>query len=73
VSALATMAAALATGLFLGCVLTATYAASARSRSQERMQRKVLYWQLKYANEREAADQLAQRLDALEPWPGPPT
>jgi hypothetical protein len=73
VSALATMAAALATGLFLGCVLTATYAAAARSRSQERMQRKVLYWQLKYANEREAADQLAQRLDALEPWPGPPT
>jgi hypothetical protein len=73
VSALATIAAALATGLILGCVLTASFAAAARSRSQQRMQTKVLYWQVKYADEREAADQLARRLEALDPSPRPPT
>jgi hypothetical protein len=73
VTALATMAAALATGLFLGCVLTAAYAAAARSRSQERMQRKVLYWQAEAARAREDAEQLARRLAALDPWPRPPT
>ena len=72
-STLATIAAALATGLILGCVLTASFAAAARSRSQERMQTKVLYWQVRYADERDAADQLARRLEALDPSPRPPT
>jgi hypothetical protein len=73
VSALAAMAAALATGLFLGIALTASYVASTRSRFQERMQRKVLYWQAETARARETAEQSARRLEALEASPKPPT
>ena len=51
--------AALAIGLFLGWLLTQTYAAVAMSRSQERMQRKVRYWQAETARAREAADRHA--------------
>ena len=72
-SSLAAMAAALATGLFLGCVLTASYAAAAKSRTQERMQRKVLYWQGEAVRAREHADRLARRLAAIQTWPEPPS
>lgn len=72
-SALASMAASLATGLFLGCVLTATYTAATRSRFQERMQRKVLYWQAEAARAREVAEEFARRLEAWEASPKPPT
>lgn len=71
-STLATMAAALATGLFLGFVLTATYSASTRSRFQEHMQRKVLYWQGEADRAHDAADELARRLEAWEPSPSRP-
>ena len=72
-SALATMAAALATGLFLGFVLTATFAAMTRSRFQERMQRKVLYWQAETARARETAEQFARALEAQDARHKPPT
>jgi hypothetical protein len=72
VSTLFSMAAALATGLFLGCVAAAAFAAAARSRSQERMQRKVLYWQAEAARARADAEQLARRLAAHDRWPKPP-
>jgi hypothetical protein len=42
---LLTLVAALATGLFTGGLLTTFYAQVKISRSQERMQRKVRYWQ----------------------------
>jgi hypothetical protein len=73
VSALATMAAALLIGLFLGFVLTATYVASTRSHFQERMQRKVLYWQAETARARETTEQLIRRLEARDTGPEPPT
>jgi hypothetical protein len=61
-NAILLMAAALASGLFLGWLLTQSYATTAMSRSQERMQRKVRYWQTETARARYAADQLAQQL-----------
>jgi hypothetical protein len=72
VSGLAAMAAALATGLFLGLVLAAVYAASTRSFFQERMQRKVLYWQGETVRARRGAEQLARRLEALGACPESP-
>jgi len=56
------MGAALISGLLLGCLLTQSYASSAISRSQERMQRKIRYWQAEAARAREAADQTARQL-----------
>ena len=56
------VAAALASGLFLGWLLTQSYATTAMSRSQERMQRKVRYWQAETARARYEADQLVRRL-----------
>jgi hypothetical protein len=67
------MAAALLTGLFLGVALAAAYVASARSRFQERMQRKVLYWQAEAARARQAAEELSRRPDAREARSNPPT
>jgi len=61
-TAIVLMAAVLASGLFLGCLLTQCYAATAMSRSQERMQRKVRYWQAETASARHAADRLARQL-----------
>jgi hypothetical protein len=60
------MAAAFVTGLFLGWVLNASKAAAAISHSQERMQRKILYWQDKVRH-------LEQQLEARGPWPEPPS
>ncbi len=72
-NALATMAAALATGVVLGAVLALTYTALVRSSIQERMQRNVLYWQTETTRAREAAEQLIQRLEARDNRPKPPT
>jgi hypothetical protein len=73
VTALLEMAAAAGIGMFLGFVLTATYAAAAISRSQERMQRKVRYWQAEAARAREMADRLARQLMAGDRWPETPS
>jgi uncharacterized membrane-anchored protein YhcB (DUF1043 family) len=56
------VAAALIIGLFMGCLLMIVYATSAVSRAQERMQRRVRYWQAQTARAREMADQLARQL-----------
>jgi hypothetical protein len=71
VSALATMAAALATGLFLGLVLAATYVTSTRSHFLEAMQSKARKAERERA--RQAAEQLARRIEALEAWPRTPS
>jgi hypothetical protein len=72
-SALATMAAALATGLFLGVVLTATWMTSVRSYIQERRQRKVLHWQRQTANAREALEPSACGLEEVPALSKSPT
>jgi hypothetical protein len=54
VSALVELAAAAVTGLVLGFALTASWAVAAISRSQERMERKVRYWQAETARLRAA-------------------
>jgi hypothetical protein len=61
---------ALVIGLFLGWVLTVTYALAAISRSQERMQRKINYWRAETAHARSEAEQLARILTAREASPG---
>ena len=58
--------AALLTGLFLGWTLNASKAAAVTSRSQERMQGKVLYWQ-------DEAKRLQQLLEARGNRPEPPS
>jgi hypothetical protein len=72
-TALLSLAAAVVTGLFLGCVLTATYASAAMSRSQERMQRKVRYFQGEAARARQEAERLQRLLDARRTWREPPS
>jgi hypothetical protein len=68
VRALLPMAAALFTGLFVGCLVMAIYADAAISRAQERMQRKVRYWQAETARARRDAERLARRLATRETW-----
>lgn len=72
VTAVLGMAAAAIGGL-LGFALTAIYAAATISRSQERMERKVRYWQAETARAREIAERLARQLSARDLWtkPGP--
>jgi hypothetical protein len=65
------LAAALVTGMFVGWVLTLVYANAAISRAQERMQRKVRYWQAETSCAREAADRLARQLAARDRCPVP--
>ena len=64
--------ACLVIGLFLGWLLTTTFAVAAISRAQERMQRKVRYWQAQTASARTKAERLANLLEAhgiqTEPW-----
>jgi hypothetical protein len=67
------MAAGFVTGLFLGCVLAATYAAAAMSGSQERMQRKVRYWQSETARAHQEVKRLARELAARGIWLEPPS
>lgn len=71
-AALWVVAAAVIGGL-LGFALTAAYAAAAMSRSQQRMERKVRYWQAETARAREIAERLARQLGARDLWtkPGP--
>ena len=61
-SPLATMAAALVTGLLLGAALAAAYAASAGSFFQERLQRKVRHWEDETASARKAAEELEREV-----------
>jgi hypothetical protein len=61
------MAAALGTGIFIGWLLTQIYATAAISRAQQRMQRKVRYWQAQTARAREEAAGLARRMAARGP------
>lgn len=49
--------AAFVTGSMLGCIVYAVYTAAAVSRSQERMQRKVRYWQIAASSARTRAEQ----------------
>jgi hypothetical protein len=71
VTAALEMAAAAVIGIFLGCVLTASYAAAAISRSQERMEQKVRYWQAETIRADDIADRLAPQLAARDVWPKP--
>ncbi len=66
------LAAGFVVGLFFGWLLTTTVVLAAMSRSQERMQRKVLHWQAKAANARAEAERLTYLLEAhgLLPKPG---
>jgi hypothetical protein len=70
-TALLPMAGAVMIGLLVGWILTAAYAVAAMSRSQERMQRKVRYWQAQTASAREDAEHLARLMEAhgLRPTP----
>jgi hypothetical protein len=72
VTAMLPLAAGLVIGLFLGWLMTATFAVAAISRSQERMQRKVRWWQAKTASAQMEAERLAHLLEAhgLQPGPG---
>jgi hypothetical protein len=58
-------------GLLIGWVLTAIYAVAAISRSQERMQRKVRYWQAETASARMEAERLARLMEAHGVFPKP--
>jgi nucleotide-binding universal stress UspA family protein len=71
VTVLLPMAGAFATGLLIGWVLTAAYAVAAMSRSQERMQRKVRYWEAQTAYANEKAERLARLIEAhgIRPTP----
>ena len=60
------VAAALATGLFLGWVLKASYRATKTSWSQQRMHSKIIYWQDK-------AMRLEHELEARGTRPEPPS
>jgi len=62
--AIIAMMAALATGLFLGCVLRASFAIAVTSRSQERVWTKILRQQAEQ-------QQRAQQADARGTWSEP--
>lgn len=62
--------ASLVTGLLMGWLLRATLVMAQISRAQERMQRKVRYWQSEAAYARQAAERLARHLVAGTVLPG---
>ncbi len=64
-------AAGIEIGLFLGWLLMTTFAVAAISRGQERMQRKVRWWQAKAASAQMEAERLAHLLEAHGLQPGP--
>ena len=66
------LAAGFAVGLFFGWLLTTTVVLAVISRSQERMQRKVLHWQARAASASAEAERLTHLLEAqgLQPKPG---
>ena len=63
------IAAAIVTGLIVGWWITVTVAAAAMSRSQDRMQRKVRYWQAEASRAQAQAEQLTHA--AVEQLIGP--
>ena len=68
-------AATLGFGFALGWLLRAIFALAAISRAQERMERKVRYWQSEAARARVTADHFRRLLtvgDASSPEPGGP-
>jgi hypothetical protein len=65
------LAAAFVIGLLIGWVLTVVYAVAAISRSQERMERKVRYWQGETAKARMEAERLARLMEAHGVRPTP--
>jgi len=67
------LAAGIVIGMFVGWVLLTSFALAAISRAQERMQRKVRYWQAQTASARSEAERLTQFLEAhgLQPNPEP--
>jgi hypothetical protein len=71
VTAILPVTAALVVGLLIGWVLTVAYAVAAISRSQERMQRKVRYWQAETARARMEAERLARLMEAHGVRPTP--
>jgi transketolase C-terminal domain/subunit len=71
VTAMLPVAAGLAIGLFLGWLLTTTFAVAAISRAQERMQRKVRYWQAETTSARMEAERLARLMEAHGVRPTP--
>jgi uncharacterized membrane protein YciS (DUF1049 family) len=58
------MTGAFVIGLLMGWLLTAVFAVAAISRSQERMERKVRYWQAETASARMEAERLARLMEA---------
>jgi hypothetical protein len=71
VTAILPMTAAFVMGLFIGWALTAAFAVAAISRSQERMQRKVRYWQAETASARMEAERRARLMEAHGVRPTP--
>jgi uncharacterized membrane protein YciS (DUF1049 family) len=65
------MTAAFIIGLVIGWLLTAIYAVAAVSRAQERMERKVRYWQAETASARMEAGRLARLMEAHGVRPTP--
>jgi hypothetical protein len=66
------LAACFVVGLFFGWLLTTSVVLAAISRSQQRMQRKVLYWQAKAAHGHAEAQRLTNLLEAHGLLPKPP-
>jgi hypothetical protein len=58
-------------GLFLGWCVTMVITLAVVSRSQERMQRKVRYWQAETARAQAQADRLADAAASSKMPPGP--
>jgi hypothetical protein len=65
------LAAGIVIGLFVGWLLLTIFALAAISRAQERMQRKVRYWQAQTARARSENERLTEFLDAHGPQPNP--
>ena len=65
------LAAGIVIGLLVGWLLLTIFALAAISRAQERMQRKVRYWQAQTAHARSEAERLTEFLEAhgLQPHP----
>ncbi len=59
-------------GLVLGWCITLVVTSASVAHSQERMQRKVRYWQAETARARAQADQLAREVAAREGLPSGP-
>jgi hypothetical protein len=63
-SVILALAAGVVVGLFVGWLLLTIFALAAISRAQERMQRKVRYWQAQTARARSQNERLTEFLEA---------